>query len=157
VLDRIVPGRPTSVEREVFPGMVADGSLYAVDDQAYWIDTGTPQEYIQAQLDLLDGLRGLVDPAEAVDTTAAVAPDARVTRSVVGPGAVIGPGARVEDAVLLDRVVVEPGAVVVGSVIGSGTTVGERARVVGCSVVGDGQVVGPGERLDGVRHPEACG
>ena len=157
VLDRIVPDRPTSVEREVFPGMVADGSLYAVDDQAYWIDTGTPQEYIQAQLDLLDGLRGLVDPDDVVDPTASVAPDARVTRSVVGPGSVIGPGARVEAAVLLDRVVVEPEAVVVGSVVGSGTTVGKGARVVGCSVVGDGQVVGPGERLEGVRHPEACG
>ena len=62
VLDRIVPGRPMSVEREVFPGMVADGTLFAVDDDAYWIDTGTPREYIQAQLDLIDGRR---DPADA--------------------------------------------------------------------------------------------
>jgi mannose-1-phosphate guanylyltransferase len=157
VLDRIVPGRPTSVEREVFPGMVADGCLYAVDDEAYWIDTGTPQEYIQAQLDLIDGLRGPVEPSDAVDPTASVAPGATVVRSVVGPDAVIEPGARVEAAVLLDRVHVGREAVVAGSVIGSGSSVGEGAHVVGCSVVGDGQVVGPGERLDGVRQPEACG
>jgi mannose-1-phosphate guanylyltransferase len=58
VLDRIDGTRRVSVEREVFPAMVADGTLFALDDESYWIDTGTPQEYIQAQLDLLDGLRG---------------------------------------------------------------------------------------------------
>ena len=58
VIDRIPAGRRVSIERETFPAMVADGSLYACADGCYWIDTGTPCEYIQAQLDLIDGVRG---------------------------------------------------------------------------------------------------
>jgi mannose-1-phosphate guanylyltransferase len=156
VLDRIVPGRPMSVEREVFPGMVADGTLFAADDDAYWIDTGTPQEYIQAQLDLIDGRRDPADAAAAVHPTAVVDPGAVVRRSVVGPGSEVAAGACVQDSVLLDGVRVGEGALVASSIVGSGSTVAGGARVEGCSVVGDAQVVGPGERLDGVRRPEAC-
>ncbi|HKE72756.1 MAG TPA: NDP-sugar synthase [Acidimicrobiales bacterium] len=153
VLDRIQPGRRVSIEREVFPGMVADGCLYAQDDQAYWIDTGTPAEYIQAQLDLVDGLRGRavrgLDPLARVDDASVV------ERSVVGPGASVAAGARVSASVLLAGATVCAGAVVEGSVLGVSATLGEGAHLTGCSVVGDGQVVTPGERLVGARLPEA--
>jgi mannose-1-phosphate guanylyltransferase len=154
VLDRIPGGRRVSVEREVFPGMVADGSLYALDGDTYWIDAGTPGEYIQCQLDLVDGVRGT--PVPGVDDLAAVDGDATVKRSVVGPGATVAAGARVAGAVVLPGAHVGSDAVVVGSVVGEGAVVGAAAHVVGCSVVGDRQVVVPGERLDGVRRPEAC-
>lgn len=153
VLDRIPPGRKVSIEREVFPGMVADGSLYAQDDETYWIDTGTPREYVQAQLDLIDGLRGR--PLAGVDPAATVDEHAMVKRSVVGAGASVAAGARVEGAVLLAGATVACDAVVDGSVVGVGASVGAGAHVVGCSVLGDGQVVPPGEWLDGVRLPEA--
>ncbi len=65
VLDRIADGRPVSIEREIFPAMVADGSLFALDGETYWIDTGTPETYLQAQLDLIEGLRGEPVPAVA--------------------------------------------------------------------------------------------
>ena len=56
VLDRIPDGRRVSIERETFPAMVADGTLFARDDGgAYWIDTGTPAQYLTAMLDLIDG------------------------------------------------------------------------------------------------------
>jgi mannose-1-phosphate guanylyltransferase len=135
--------------------MVADGSLYALDDEAYWIDTGTPQEYVQAQLDLLDGLRG--PPLDGVDPTAWVDQEASVKRSVIGPGAWVAAGARIESAVLLPGTRIGPDAVVDGSIVGERATVGAGAVIAGCSVVGDGQEVGAGERLDGVRWPEAGG
>ncbi len=156
VLDRIDGTRRVSVEREVFPAMVADGTLFALDDESYWIDTGTPQEYIQAQLDLLDGLRGGDAAVAGIHPAAEVAPDARVVHSVLGPGTTVAAGARIEGSVLLDGVRVGPGVVVEGSVVGAGTELGAGAELVGCSVVGDCQVIGPGERLDGARRPEAC-
>ncbi len=153
VLDRIPSDRKVSIEREVFPGMVADGSLYALDGQTYWIDTGTPSEYIQAQLDLIDGLRG--EPVAGVHPTARIDEDAMVKRAVVGAGATVAAGARIEGAVVLARAEIGAGAVVDGSVVGERAVVSAAAHVVGCSVVGDGQVVAPGERLDGLRRPEA--
>jgi mannose-1-phosphate guanylyltransferase len=156
VLDRIDGTRRVSVEREVFPAMVADGTLFALDDESYWIDTGTPQEYIQAQLDLLDGLRGPDAAAGGVDPSAEVDPAARVIRSVLGPGTTVAAGARIEGSVLLDSVRVDADAVVEGSIVGGRSELGVAAQVVGCTVVGDCQVIGPGERLDGARLPEAC-
>ena len=58
VLDRIPHGRRVSVERETFPALASEGSLFATSDGAYWIDTGTPEAYLRAQRDLLTGRRG---------------------------------------------------------------------------------------------------
>ena len=151
VVDRIPDGRRVSVERETFPAMVADRSLYALDDGCYWIDTGTPCEYVQAQIDLVDGVRGA--PVEGIHRSAEVSADASVKRAVVGAGAVIAAGARVEAAVLLAGAGIEADAVVDGSVIGERAVVGAGAHVTGGSIVGDGHVVGRGERLDGARVP----
>jgi mannose-1-phosphate guanylyltransferase len=153
VLDRIPQRRRVSVERETFPAMTSDGSLYARPDGCYWIDTGTPCEYIQAQLDLVDGVRGA--PVDGIHRDAQVATDAAVKRSVVGPGTVVSDGARVENAVLLPGVRVCPTAVVDGSVVGEGAVVAEGAQVLRGSVVGDGEVVARGIQLDGERVPDA--
>lgn len=151
VLDRIEPDRKVSIEREVFPAMVAEGTLYALDGDAYWIDTGTPAEYIQAQLDLAEGLRG--EHHDPIDPSATVDPAATVVRSVVGPGVVVAAGARVEGAVVMGGSRVEAGAVVEASIVGHDAVVGEGARVLGGCVIGDGEVIAAGTTLDGVRQP----
>jgi mannose-1-phosphate guanylyltransferase len=153
VTDRIPPGRRVSVERETFPAMAADGSLYARADGCYWIDTGTPCEYIQAQLDLVDGVRGAA--IDGVHPDARIAADAAVEHSVVGAGAVVSGGARVENSVLLPRVRVCSAAVIDGSVVGEGAIVAEGAHVLRGSVVGDGEVVGSGAHLAGERVPDS--
>ncbi|HET6833174.1 MAG TPA: NDP-sugar synthase [Acidimicrobiales bacterium] len=153
VIDRIPAARRVSVERQIFPAMAADGSLYARPDGCYWIDTGTPCEYIQAQLDLVDGVRG--SPVNGIHPDARVADEAAVKRSVVGPGASVAPGARVENAVLLPGAGVCSAAVIDGSVIGEGAMVAEGAHVLRGSVVGDGEVVERGRHLDGERVPDS--
>jgi mannose-1-phosphate guanylyltransferase len=154
VLDRIPGDRRVSVEREVFPELVEDGSLYALDDESYWIDTGTPATYIQAQLDLAEGLRG--EPVPGIHDDARIAAGATVVRSVVGPSATVAAGARVEGAVLLAGAEVAAGAVVDGSIIGAGATIGAAATVTGRSIVGDHRAVSPGTSLDGERVPDTC-
>ena len=134
VLGRIDPGRRVSVERHVFPAMAAEGTLYAVASDAYWIDTGTPETYLRANLDLLDDPEGSV-----VADDAHVAPGATVVGSVVMAGASIGENALVEN-----------------SIVGSGARVGASAEVVGLTVLGAGAVVADGERVDGVRRPEVA-
>lgn len=154
VLDRIPGGRKVSVERETFPAMAADGTLYACQGSTYWLDTGTPEQYIQAQLDLLDGVRG--KGVDGVDRSADVSPGAVVVRSVVGPGAVVESGAVVEGSVLLRGARVRSGAVVTDSVLGESAEIAPGASVVGGTVVGDGEVVEGGVRLDGARVPVAA-
>ena len=154
-LDRIDAGRRVSIEREVFPAMVADGSLYARHDgDVYWIDTGTPQQYLTAMLDIVDGRRSGLTPPPAVHPDAAVAPDAVVDGAVVMAGATVGAGASVRRSAVLPGAQVAAGAVVEASVVGPNAIVGADARVVGGSVLGDGVVIQERAIVDGQRVPE---
>ncbi len=155
-------GENVSIERQIFPALIAEGRpLAGFPSEAYWMDLGTPQAYLQAQFDLLDGR---VDghrpyPSPFVDTGGRIDRGATVNEHVVvGPRATIETGARVSDAVLHERAVVEPDTVVERSILGPGSRVMRRASVSD-SVLGEGAVVGadasvrerrvrPGERVE---------
>jgi mannose-1-phosphate guanylyltransferase len=150
VVDRIEDGRKVSIERETFPAIVADGRLYAMVEDTYWIDAGTPEAYLRAQLDLVDGLRG--EPWPAVSEAATVDPAASVEHSIVGAGASVGPGAKVRDSAVLPGATVGAGAVVEGSIVGPGARVGDNARLTGLCVVGGDAEVAPSEVLEGEKR-----
>lgn len=141
------------MEGEVFPALIREGAaVYGFDAGAYWLDLGTPEQYLRAHLDLLEGkLRGVsyespwIGPGASLDLTS------RVGRSVViGEGARVGAGAEVDEAVLLAGAVVEGGARVVASIVGPGAVVGSGATVLD-SVLGERVRVPAGVRLEGVR------
>jgi mannose-1-phosphate guanylyltransferase len=155
VLDRIEHGRKVNIERETFPAMVAEGVLYARADDAYWLDVGTPERFLQASMDFLDGRRA-GGPADGVQRGLGtdVAAEATVECSVLGDGATVGAGARVSGSVLLPGVRVGAGAVVRDSALGVGAVVGAGAVVEGGSVIGDGVEIEPGARLAAARLPD---
>ncbi|HET6791468.1 MAG TPA: NDP-sugar synthase [Actinomycetota bacterium] len=141
------------IEGEIFPSLIAEGMpIHGFGSDAYWLDLGTPEQYLRAHADLLAGrVAGHAYDAPWIGAGARVDPSARVGRSVaIGPDARVEAGAEVDASVLLTGSVVEGGARVVGSVLGSGATVGVGASLAG-SVLGDGVRVGPGASLDGVR------
>ena len=150
-IDRVVPGRRVSIEREVFPAMATDATLFAMADASYWLDTGRPDQYLQANLDFLDGRRG--ERAEGVAIGALIDPAAVVERSVVGRGARIAANARVVDSVVLDGAVIGYGAHLHRTLCGRGALVGRHSRLIDV-VLGDDVVVVPGGELSSVRVPE---
>ncbi len=181
VLDRIDADRRVSVEREVFPGIAADRALYAFPSPAYWTDTGTPAQYLRAQLDIVAGRRpgpaapgavrgddgvwclgsatvdGTVVGPALLGVDARVGVAATVRNSVVGAGAVVDEGALVADSVLLPGAWVAAYASVRGSIVGPGAVIGEGASVAGCSVVGASVKVDPGANIVGARVPAGDG
>ncbi|MFF5129801.1 sugar phosphate nucleotidyltransferase [Streptomyces syringium] len=158
VIDSIPAGRPVSVERETFPGLLASGAhLQGMVDSTYWLDLGTPQAFVRGSADLVLGRA----PSPAVPgrcgdrlvlDSADVAPDAKITGgSVIGAGARVEPGARVDGSTVLDGAVIETGADVRDSLIGAGAHVGARTALTG-AVIGDGARIGADNELrDGVR------
>lgn len=158
IIEQIPAGRPVSVEREVFPSLLAEGKrVFGHVDSSYWRDMGTPEDFVRGSADLvrgiapspaLDGPRGesLVHPG------AGVAPGAvLIGGTVVGRGAEVGAGARLDGAILFDGAVVEAGAVVERSILGFGARIGPRA-LVRDAVIGDGADVGARcELLRGAR------
>ncbi len=152
VLQRIDTGRKVSIERETFPAVAAAGGLWAVHSDAYWVDAGTPQTYIDVQLDLIDGVRGAA--CEAIAQSASIAAGAQVDHSVVMAGATIGAGAVVRDSIISPGARVADNAVVDGSIVGRRAIVGSGAKLTGLTMLGEEQVVPSGALLDGIRIPE---
>ena len=149
VLELIPAGRRVSIERETFPQVVARGRLFAMATDDYWLDTGNPVQYLQANLDLLAGKRHPLGSAGA-HHDAQVDESALVSNSIVAAGASVGGGATVADSVVLSGAVVEAGAVVTNSVVMG--RIGQGATVDGC-VVGLHGVVAPGEHLSDEYRP----
>jgi NDP-sugar pyrophosphorylase family protein len=144
-----IPERLTvSIERETFPRMLEEPRrLYAMSSDAYWIDIGTPDKYLQAHADVL---RGVLDGAPApgaretapgiwVQGDAYVDADARLVAPVL-----LGPGARVD-----------AGAQVASSVLGAGATVAARAQVVRAVVHAGAALEVGAEAIDSILGPDS--
>ena len=167
-VDAIPSGRAVSIEREVFPDLIArTGRVFAVSTQDYWIDVGRPDTYIQSHRDILD--RKLDHPLGVE-----VAPDvwsadgAPLPRGVkvtgpayIGPGVTLGRSSTIEPyCVLYDGCHLGEGATVGAAILWPGCDVGAGATVrnaiLGLDVVVEPgatvppeSVLGQGERVRG--------
>lgn len=148
VIDSIPTGRPVSVERETFPGLLEAGSRVSGHvDNAYWRDLGTPLDLVHGSADLVRGVApsaALPGPTgEALVLEGAeVAPDAIVIGgSTIGRNVRVGAGARVDGSMVFDGAVIGENAIVENSVVGAGATV-EESALVNDTVLGDRAVVG---------------
>lgn len=131
VLDLVPVGARRSVERDVFPRLVEAGALAGLATDDYWIDTGRPELYLQANLDLVSGRRS--EQADAVVAGASIAAGAAVDGSLVEAGASVAAGAVVERSLLLSGARVDAGARVSDSIVAG--HVAESAEIAG-SVIG---------------------
>ncbi len=147
-LRHITPGRKVSIERSTFPAMVAEGKLSAMAADVYWLDTGRPEFYLQANLDRLD--RADAGDSAAVAIGARVASSAHIERAVVAAGAQIGDGAIVIDSVVLPGATVGGGVRIERSVVDG--TLGRGATVLDC-VIGANGVVAAGQHVHNERIP----
>jgi mannose-1-phosphate guanylyltransferase len=183
VLELLAPGQPASIEREVFPELVGDG-LYGHVSSGYWMDIGTPERYLQATFDILEGnvatevavrmgssfvcvedgveSAGRVIPPALLESGCRIAAHARVGAEVVlESGVSVGEGTTIERSVVLRDAVVGAGCTLRGCIVGPGVSIGDHCVVEGMSVLGEGvslgagNVVARGARLfPGVALPE---
>jgi NDP-sugar pyrophosphorylase family protein len=140
VLSLIPEGTPYDFGRDVFPALLREfpERVFATPLNGYLKDTGTPENYRQANWDAIEQ-HG--EPAIAPDAT--IAPSATLTRrNSIGAGCRIGHRAYVEDSILWDGVTVGPGARVEGAVLGHGVIVAEGVHVP------PGTLVASGEKVD---------
>ena len=152
VLQRIEPGRKVSIERETFPAIVADGGLWAVQSEAYWVDAGTPETYIQVQLDLLDGVRGAAVNGVAAD--ASIDPSAVIERSVIMSGAAVAANAVIRGSIVSMDAVIGKDTLIEGSILGPRAVVGAGAKLTEMTMLGDSARVDDNASLAGAKIPE---
>jgi NDP-sugar pyrophosphorylase family protein len=179
-LDRIPPRLNVSVERETFPRLLEHpGRLFGFRTDAYWLDIGTPEKYLQAHTDVLRGLVGrpptpgarelsegiwtqgdaTIEPGATVlaptllGASARVHSGARVRCSVLGAGSIVESGAVLEAAVLHEEARVSHDSTVDHSVVGRHTVVKPDVILTANTLVGADSTVASGTRISAGRYP----
>ena len=153
ILDLIPSGENRSFEYNVFPDMLEKKVPFYgyILDKEYWRDIGTPDSYLTAHLDSINGtLMGFdIDRSARADVATAATID---RASVLGEGCVIKPNARILNSVLGPGVHVEEKAIVENSVVWAHTRISSfaevRNAVIGRSChIGRNSIVGSGSVL----------
>jgi len=164
ILQLVPPERNVSIEREVWPLLIGAG-LYGFPADAYWLDIGTPERYLQGTFDIIEGnvdtavrerlgdswlavaqgaqIHGRAIPPAVIERGAHVAPGAHVGSLVVlGENVRIGQGSTVERSVILSGAEIGAGCTLRDCIIAAGAHVGDRSRIEGGTVLGEGVTVG---------------
>ena len=164
VLDLVAPDRNVSIEREVWPVLIGDG-LYGFRSDAYWLDIGTPERYLQGTFDIIEGnvatavqerlgdgylaiadgaqVEGRVVPPAVLESGVRIAPGAHVGSMVVlGEGVSVGAGANVERSVVWRGTEIGEGCTLRDCIIAAGARIGPRTQITGGAVLGEGVTIG---------------
>ena len=156
ILGYMEPGRETSIEKEVFPRVLARG-LFGFRFEGHWFDAGTLNSYLRIHASLLNDIRGGIKKGVGGTIPHTVAWSAPV---LIGDGCAFGAKARIGPrACLGDRVTLGQGSTVRDSVIHDGATIGNRVLLDQCLVGEDavieddvnlppGTIVGDGQHLE---------
>ena len=56
IFNKISKGRRASLELDVFPRLMREGTISGYKHDGYWADVGTPEDYLRVQKDLLTGI-----------------------------------------------------------------------------------------------------
>ncbi len=171
VLDLVPPDRKVSIEREVWPLLVGNG-LYGFPSDSYWLDIGTPDRYLKATFDIIEGnvatevrerlgndylavaseaeLLGRAIPPAVLERGVRVAAGAHAGSLVVlGQGVSIAENATVERAVVLDGTEIGEGAMLRDCIVAAGCRIGPRTQISDGVVLGEGVTIGADNTIAG--------
>ena len=165
VLDLIPAHRRVSIEREVWPRLVGEGLFGFADEQAYWIDIGTPARYLQVTFDILEGnvhtdlgerlgddhvdvdesatVQGRLLAPAVIERDVHVAAGAQVGGlTVLATGVGVGPGSIVQRSVVLRGAQVGADCVLRDCIVCPDAVIGDRTQIIEGAMIGTGVRVG---------------
>lgn len=155
IFDLIPKGKKYSVERELFPDCLRRKLPmfgFVLSPSIYWLDIGTPEKYLQANLDLLSGrLKHVIDTERLIPVAknSKISPDAQIEKNVIlGENCKIEKGCMLKECVLMDGVSVGENARIEKSIVGSKTKIGRHCILNSLSVVGHHSILTPFSQLN---------
>jgi mannose-1-phosphate guanylyltransferase len=125
VVAQIPPDQVVSIEREIFPQLVAQSeSIYGYHEQAYWLDIGTPAALFKGSADFV------------------AAPYLAMAGAIIDESAQISGGSTIGA-----RSQVAADVAIAGCIIGSDVKIGMGAKLTR-SFIGDGIEIAAGSQID---------
>jgi NDP-sugar pyrophosphorylase family protein len=155
VLDLIPKDENYSFEYNVFPDLLDKKVDFfaCILNENYWRDIGTPESYLAAHQDFLNGLikgfelekpgkseiatAAVVDRRSIIDENCVIKPSARILNSVLGKGVFVEEKALVENSVVWSHTRISSGAEIRNAVIGRSCYLGKSVTVTDGAVLGD--------------------
>lgn len=155
ILELIPEGENYSFEYGVFPEILAQHKEFRafVMEEYYWCDIGTPEKYLRAHNDFLNGnikrfeletvndfqkaTSTFIDEQSVVGKNSIIKPNVSITNSVIGEGVHIEEKARIENSVIWSHSRIANSAVVKESILARSCYIGKNVIVSQGSVLGD--------------------
>ena len=135
ILDYIKKGRLVSMEKEIFPQIIADTRrFYGYQFQGFWIDVGRISSYIQVQKMLMQqqNLQNIIGDNTTIQGT--------TQTCSIGNNVTIGTNTHLDSCVILNNATIEANVTLTDTVIGENATIQPFSQLSNC-VVGDNETV----------------
>lgn len=122
-IDQIPLGQVVSVEREIFPALVASGRpVFGYREQAYWLDVGTPAALFKGSRDLVAGefqaMSGTtISPEAVISGGTSIGRNCRISGDVAIDDCIIGDDVTIESRVRLTRSYISHGTTVISGTV----------------------------------------
>jgi mannose-1-phosphate guanylyltransferase len=152
ILQRIPLDKFFMFERDVFPTMVAEGEpVFGYPTDAYWIDTGTPEKYLQLTRDLMHGKSqhvsfqshhieiseySTVHPGARLNGPILVDRNCKISKNtilrgpiVIGMDSIIEADCEIENCILWHNVTVGKGAKLKDTIVASNNHINDNASL----------------------------
>lgn len=154
ILDLIPKGENRSFEYHVFPEILARKMAFAAFDlgDGYWRDIGTPSSYLQAHLDFISGrisgfeikrpLAADVSQTAFIDDTSVIASDCVIKSNARIIGTVLGSGVHVDEKAFIENSVIWQHARISAGAEIRNSIIGRGCYIGKNVVVGKGSVLG---------------
>jgi mannose-1-phosphate guanylyltransferase len=118
VIQEIPAEKVVSVERETFPALIElNRPVFGYQEQAYWLDVGTPAALFQGSRDFVDA-PFLAMAGASIDDSAVISGG-----TAIGANSTIAAGCLIDDCIIGDNVVIESGVKLSQCFVAAGTHV----------------------------------
>ena len=115
ILKMIPPNQKISIERDIYPKVAGNG-LYGFPFEGYFIDSGTPESYLEANFKCIEKDGTAVHKGAGIRGPSLIHENAELQDCIIGPNAIIGPEVKMEKCVVRKSVILS-GVNIYGSVI----------------------------------------
>ncbi len=157
ILQRIPQEKFFMFERDVFPVLIAEGEpLFGYPTDAYWIDTGTPEKYLQLTRDLMHDKsqhvsfqnhyiqiseQSTVHPGARIKGPIMIDRNCKIGKNthlrgpvVIGAECTIEAGCEIENCILWHNVTVGKGAILKDTIVANDNHIEDNANLEGAVI-----------------------
>lgn len=104
ILKMIPPNQKISIERDIYPKVAGNG-LYGFPFEGYFIDSGTPESYLEANFKCIEKDGTAVHKGASIRGPSLIHENAELQDCIIGPNAIIGPEVKMEKCVVRKSVI----------------------------------------------------